>query len=61
MNMGTDYTKAKAQARANADLTRHPWVLHMYNRVWWVSRLDSYTEGLPADAEIVYPRPETGT
>jgi hypothetical protein len=38
MNAGTDYTKAKKQAQANADYSKTPRWLHGYNGVWWVSQ-----------------------
>lgn len=50
MNAGTDYTKARKHAQANADRTQSPRWLHNYNGHYWISR--SHT----ADAERIDPR-----
>lgn len=38
MNAGTDYAKAKRQAQANADYTKTPRWLHLYNGTWYISK-----------------------
>ena len=38
MNAGKSYTKAKAQAQANADYSNSPRWLHQYGGVWWISK-----------------------
>lgn len=38
MNAGTDYQKAKRHAQANADYTRTPRWIHLYNGVWWIDK-----------------------
>jgi len=54
MNAGHDYTRAKAQARANADLRGEPWQMWYYNGAWWIDRLASTTR--PIDGgEIIQP------
>lgn len=58
MNAGRDYTRARAQAQANADRDGHPRVLSGYNGAWWIDRLDSFTRSIPDGAEIINPRGE---
>lgn len=59
MNAGTNYTKAKRQAQANADRDGHARQLWIYNGVWWIERVGTSARGettsrIP-DAEIVQP------
>jgi hypothetical protein len=58
MNAGTDYHKAKAQAKANADRDGFDRVLHMYRKHWWISRLRDFTNAIPDDAEVIYAASE---
>lgn len=62
MNAGTDYTKAKRQAQANADHTGKAWRMFLYNGVWWIERcqwsdVDPVTSGI----EIVIPQTKVTT
>ena len=49
MNAGTDYTKAKQHAQANADYTGTPRWLHLYAGTWWISKTPVH------DAERIDP------
>ena len=56
MNAGTDYTRAKRHAQANADLDGQPRKLFLYHGVWWIDRHDPTAEVTPSDAEVIEPR-----
>lgn len=57
-NAGKDFTKAKAQAQANANTFNTPYVVHGYGGVWWVTKQVAFFTALPPGATII--RPERG-
>lgn len=55
MNAGIDYTKALAQAQANANLDNQPRIIRGYGGVWWIDRAE---EGVKYahDVTMVHPK-----
>lgn len=62
MNAGTDYTRARRQAQANADYFDTNYRLFQYNNTWWVERADTpasidfFPSWAGVKAEIITPK-----